>query len=202
MLWQPRIAELTTEGELTNNKHIVTPYQIVCSPMLFEEDNQLYLSYLGGIITDFSIQYNLIRSKYDITRNIVLDEVVLREHCFYGCTNNYYTISGQRRDTDIVVHDLDSNKFITINTPFDYIYRVVYTSDDSNTLLVTGDIRRKEYATYVYNIKDNKYIGEVTVQGNSIYKSTITNNLCVFSTKHGTGFEERHLIVTDQYKIV
>ena len=208
ILWQLYISDLIENYELTNIKHIATGYDIICSPIIYEENNEIYLSFLGGKFTGFGINYVLIKCNYDLVYNQIFNLQVIKENCFYGCVNNLFSIYGNRRDTNIKLVFCNNEEIhYDFTENFSYIYRVVFLETDITKILITGRNKNLEeinkYKTLLFDINENKVIGELTVNNQSLYKSTINNNVCIYSNKinEESSFEERQLIITDNFSI-
>lgn len=231
--WQLWCADFDRESlTLSNETHIKTGFYVVCSPVAYyDEAGTIRISFIGGKVKD-AMHYGLYSGRLDLTENRIVDIIpvdspthafrradrvspwetpransaaLLYRVAFCGFTLPQYSTQAPRRNRGQLTA-IVNNREINLTTQLSVIYRVVPTPDDPYRMLVTG-IKDDQEVTYVYQFFPDlgylRHLGELIVNGKSVYKSIISKNLCIYAVKGDTNeFEHRHLYAAREFGLV
>ena len=155
------------------------PNEVECSPCLSLGEREAHLSFIGTIGHGTGpLRHRLYRMSGPDLDSLRPAELVSDEHCYCGFWRPDLTVTG---DGAGVIRLLFADGEVReVDTGFARIARVSYRADFPHHLLVTGgdslgpDARMSQIGrggrTLVYDVKDEKVVGEITVDGGPTYK--------------------------------
>lgn len=197
MPWQLYVGEWDA-GNILNIERIETGmsvHSIHCSPYAQYVNQEIHFSYIGAQMNSYDVMaYRLYTAHGENFNSLSLAIAAHDESVFAGFENQgWQFLSWQEQECEFINKQTRQNATF-YPEEFDSVLRILPVDHDPDLIMITG---RKDnlFKTFVYDIKSLRAIAEVTAHGESVYKSTLTDDGFVIHAKRMGDFEERELHV-------
>ncbi len=177
---------------------------IECSPCLSVFENQCIFCFIGGKFDGIAVtEYSLYKSAWEIQSfdNLFLGmplPQIFRKLKRSGFENHFYRVTSDKSLSKINLIVLKTNKQINFQPPLLVILRLTYLFDNQHSLLVTGKDENDNMQTYLYEIPSFAYLGELIVDNESVYKSSVCGDLAAYAKQTGD-FEDREIFLSSNF---
>lgn len=188
-------------------------YDIECNPALwYDYDNQdWHGSYsFAKMSVGKGIRYQLLHTHGKDLLAPLANPIVQEfrnKPVFNGFVNSKYKAYTDGRDEEgayVYVSDHKHLRRWILRCDFHLVLRVNHIFDDPDRFLITGRMQFQNQPnnerTMVWNHATQSLEGELLVEGEPVYKSTIVGDSVIFA-KRGVAFEDRQLYISQDWTI-
>jgi len=164
------------------------PNAIECSPAFYRENDEVHVSFIGGLPTAKRFVYHLCTMSGPSLEELAPAQQVAPLETSIGFVSPLYVCFGGRT---LLVQERDSGAQHRVSVPVDHLYRATFRADDPHSLIFTGLHKNGEPQTWLFDMK-SKETSQV-ISDIPVYKSTLFKDQLITAVKEGDGIENRQL---------
>lgn len=173
----------------------VEGFDSICSPVIHEDS----ISFIGQIWNNKFYESSMYKGKLDLEEFKVKEITNVESNVRYGFCIGEMSV---KEEEDARGFSVNGGK--TIYLPGDIgITRIVPAIEIKNSLLITGSRYLNNFSpvTLVYNLEKEDFLGELKVEGESIYKSCLCELGCFHAIKVSKDFEDRAIVLSRSWSV-
>lgn len=196
---------LATDTEAVRIPTGLEEYDVECSPCLSINEDTCKLTFVAGKCEELGVSdYWLYKSYWSIKNPNNLFEGMPKPIPFRptraGFENHLYraTMNKELRRVNLLI--IRKNQQITFISPL-LVLRLAFIADEPHKILITGSDNNNCLKTYVYSLPEFTYLGELMIEGESVYKSSICGNLSAYTKQIDQHFENRQIFFSSNYSL-